>query len=119
MQNVHIEQVPSDSSFHNSNPGLIILEVGLPKLTKSTFKDYHEYPVTGRDSIDEIDVFRRYSAFEKFRNCLVTRYPGLYIPPIPGKQMAGRKEEATIKERQYFLNLFLGKCCELNYIAQC
>jgi sorting nexin-1/2 len=55
--------------------------------------------------------------FVDFRSALQTRYPGLYVPPIPPKKTTGKKDEAIVKERMHFLDLFLKECCELRYIA--
>ena len=43
------------------------------------------YHIVGRDSLGEINVFRRYKEFFAFRDTLYRRYPGIYIPPIPPK----------------------------------
>ena len=43
------------------------------------------YHIVGRDSLGEIDVYRRYKEFFTFRDVLYRRYPGIYIPPIPPK----------------------------------
>ena len=43
------------------------------------------YHVYGKDSLGEIDVFRRYREFLQFKDTLFSRYPGLVIPPIPPK----------------------------------
>jgi hypothetical protein len=40
---------------------------------------------------------------------LYSRYPGLMIPPMPGKQLQGNKVEQFIAERKYFLNRFLAQ----------
>ena len=44
-----------------------------------------EYIVNGFDSIGEITCQRRYRDFDKFRDLLVSRYAGLFIPPLPPK----------------------------------
>ena len=49
---------------------------------------------------------------------LLNRFPGLYIPPVPKKATTGSKEDATIRERRYFLDLFVKECCSLKYLAQ-
>lgn len=84
---------------------------------KGTIQDHHEYPVTGKDSLGEIECMRRFQHFVDFRMGLTARYPGLYIPPIPPKKMQGKKESSLVSERQYFLDLFLKECCNLRYLA--
>ena len=59
----------------------------------------------------DIDVTRRYSEFLMFYDMLFSRYPGLYIPPVPGKKFNGNKEEFFVEERRYFLDLFLKRIC--------
>ena len=53
---------------------------------------------------------------------LINRFPGLYIPPVPAKTgvtgSAGKKDIAVIRERRYFLDLFLKECASLRYLAQ-
>ena len=65
----------------------------------------------------EIDIVRRYSEFLLFYECLFSRYPGLYIPPVPSKQFSGNKEENFVEERRYFLDTFLKRLCQQNYLA--
>ena len=53
---------------------------------------------------------------------LHNRFPGLYIPPVPKKTgmstSSGKKDEAIVRERRYFLDLFLKECASLKYLAQ-
>lgn len=92
------------------------LNIGEPALIKNNFGDYHEYPINGRDSVGSIECMRRFSHFNDFHKCLVERFPGLYIPPIPPKA-TDKKGMATIEERRYFLDLFLKECCSLPYLV--
>ena len=48
---------------------------------------------------------------------LINRFPGLYIPPVPKKTTTGKKDEAVVRERRYFLDLFLKEICALRYLA--
>jgi len=106
-----------ESTYIAANDGKIELTVGTAILNKGALSSHHAYPVTGIDSLGSIECFRRYSHFEKFRSCLVSRYPGLYIPPIPSKVLSGKTENFVVQERQYFFDMFLKKCCELRYLA--
>ena len=38
---------------------------------------------------------------------LVTNYQGIFIPPVPPKQAAGRMNEGTVVKRQKFLDKFI------------
>jgi len=51
---------------------------------------------------------------------LVNRFPGLYVPPVPGKthSLTHNKDDNLVKERVYFLDLFLKEICSLKYLAQ-
>lgn len=49
---------------------------------------------------------------------LCNRFPGLYIPPVPKKTTTGKKDEAVLRERRYFLDLFLKECASLRYLGQ-
>ena len=65
-----------------------------------------EYVINGADTLGEINCQRRYSDFDKFRDLLVSRYIGLYIPPLPPK-VQDNKKEMIVEERQYFLDQFV------------
>jgi len=53
----------------------------------------------GKDSNGPIECQRRYNFFFEFRQALIWRYPGLFIPPISPKEVTGAKEELTVLER--------------------
>ena len=44
------------------------------------------YKILGRDHLGDFEVWRRYSHFNMFRDILITRFVGLYIPPMPPKK---------------------------------
>lgn len=81
-------------------------------------KKYTSYLIKGQDSLGEINCYRRFSEFLIFRDYLFARYPGLYIPPVPTKQAKGNMTSLFVEERQYYLNQFLLKLCELNYLCK-
>lgn len=72
--------------MRKSNPPEI--EVCNPVLKAGTVSKHHVYTLRGRDKFGEFEVLRRYKEFHLFRDVLITRYLGLYIPPIPGKKIA-------------------------------
>lgn len=94
------------------------MHVGEPVVVKSGLTEHHTYPIMGRDSIGEIEVSRRFQNFYDFRTMLLNRFPGLYIPPVPKKTTTTKKDESTVRERRYFLDLFLKECASLRYLAQ-
>ena len=100
------------------NDGYMELAVGAPVLIKAALGDYHEYPIAGLDSNGRIECARRFNLFFEFREALMLRYSGLYIPPLPAKKVTGKSEATTLLERQHFLDLFLKECCALKYLVQ-
>jgi hypothetical protein len=54
-------------------------------------------------------VSRRFSDFRWLRERLETRYPGLYLPPLPGKCKKSKLDERTDSRRQLGLQLFLNQ----------
>ena len=110
-----------ESVYIPGNDGEIELHVGEPVLVKKGLTEHHEYPVMGRDSLGEIECQRRFQNFYDFRSMLCNRFPGLYIPPVPRKtnmSQTNAKDEGIVRERKYFLDLFLKECCSLRYLAQ-
>ena len=57
-----------------------------PKTTGSGPTKHTVYKMTGKDHLGEFEGVRRYSHFNLFREILITRFPGLYIPPMPPKK---------------------------------
>ena len=49
-----------------------------------------KYKVTGEDSEGLFEENRRFKEFFTFRNVLVQRWPGIYIPALPEKKMVVR-----------------------------
>ncbi len=61
---------------------------------------------------------RRYSEFFLFREFLFSRWPGLYVPPIPPKKKIGAKHDKFIEERLYFLDRFIKEIAVLPYLYE-
>ena len=53
---------------------------------KGSVSKHVVYKMMGKDHLGEFEGFRRYSHFLLFREILVTRFVGLYIPPMPPKK---------------------------------
>jgi hypothetical protein len=49
----------------------------------SGLSKHTSYCVKGVDKLGDFEVFRRYSEFHTLREILLSRWPGIYIPPIP------------------------------------
>lgn len=86
-----------------SNDGTMKLEIKDVEQKGTGMKKFTVYNIVGFDSLGEINVLRRYSEFDSFRQQLFSRYPGLFIPPLPPKQNSGKTEEMFVAERRYFL----------------
>ena len=99
----------------------MFLEIVRTELKKNIGKitggEHTVYVIKGRDNLGEIDIIRRYSEFLLFRDILFSRYPGVYIPPVPQKQVQNNKDSIFIDERKYFLGQFLKALCQMKYLA--
>jgi hypothetical protein len=56
-------------------------------LKSSSLSKHHTYTVRGKDRYGEFEVQRRYKEFYLFREILLQRFYGLYIPPVPKKKI--------------------------------
>lgn len=56
-------------------------------------------------------VGRRYKQFDWLHEQLVNKFRFVCIPPLPGKQIAGRFEQEFIEERRRQLELWLNRIC--------
>jgi hypothetical protein len=65
-----------------------------------------------------IELRRRYSDFFNLRVCFVERYPGIYIPPVPGKKYTGSNKNSVQEERTFILNIFLKNMARCPYIVE-
>lgn len=76
------------------------------------------YTVKGYDDEGPFEGTRRYNDFFKLRNTLLSRIPGIYIPPIPPKKALGNKNDKFLEERKYFLQRFLQLTCRISYLIK-
>lgn len=84
----------------------MLFSVSDPQKPKSG--DHIVYLVRGNDVLTgQFEVLRRYSDFLALRNSFVDRFPGLYIPPLPGKKTVSNKKPEFVDERCFLLNMFL------------
>ena len=81
----------------------------LKKLERYTVDDpkdsggFMTYQVRGEDNEGPFEIRRRYKEFDALRSALLTRWPGVFIPPLPPKKSVGNKEIVFINERRHFL----------------
>lgn len=93
------------------NDGNMWVTVKATHSAKADGKGHTVYDIVGNDSLGEITITRRFREFLLLHDLLFSRYPGLYIPPIPAKNYKDAKTDAVIEERKYFLDLFLKSLC--------
>jgi len=66
--------------------GNMNLDVAAPVLVKDSLTSYHTYPISGIDFEGEpVECQRRYNLFYEFRETLLLRFPGLFVPPLSPK----------------------------------
>jgi len=75
-----------------------------------------KYTVKGEDSEGDFEEVRRFKDFYALRNALVSRWPGVYIPAIPGKKMMGNKDEKFVEERRCLLERFMKELSKFDYL---
>lgn len=63
------------------------IDVCNPQLKSGAVSKHHVYTLRGRDRFGDFEVLRRYSEFDLFREILVQRFPGIYVPPLPKKKI--------------------------------
>ena len=80
--------------------------------------DYIQYTVFGFDKLGKFEIFRRYSDFAVLRELFVERWPGLYIPPLPGKRKVGNTKVEFVEERCFLLNMFIRQLARCPYLAE-
>jgi hypothetical protein len=90
-----------------TNDGNLFLEIVAHEVRKKSGKEHTVYIIKGRDNLGMIDIQRRYREMLFLRDMLYSRYPGLMIPPMPGKQYQGNTHQLFVEERKHFLNMFL------------
>lgn len=67
---------------------------------------YVVYRITGLDNNGYFTGNRRYNEFYLLRQILVLNFPGIFIPPVPGKKLVGNKDFKFILERRYYLGKY-------------
>ncbi len=82
------------------------IEVTEPTKVNSGFGGHTAYKVKGFDDKGEFDVVRRYKDFLIFREVLTKRFPGFFIPPIPGK-VVKKMNQNVVNERCHLLDRFM------------
>ena len=92
------------------------------KALQFTAKDPHDfhghivYDLTGVDLQGGWECKRRYNEFHALHEALLRRWPGIVIPLVPPKKAVGNKGAAFVQERRFYLERFLRKMCQYDFI---
>lgn len=83
-------------------------------------EDHVEYSVCGIDmqTNERFQVSRRYRDFVALRAAWSSRWPGMYIPPVPKKYIVGNTSIQVLKERSFLLNIFLKQSTRCPYLLE-
>ncbi|CAF0731393.1 unnamed protein product [Didymodactylos carnosus] len=73
-------------------------------------KAFMEYKIQAQRSGGKL-VGRRYKQFVWLQEQLALKYRFICIPPLPGKQIAGRFEQEFVQERKRQLEVWLNRIC--------
>lgn len=74
------------------------------------------YTIKGKDEDGDFEGSRRYKNFFSLRKALLERWPGTYVPAIPGKKAVGNKDDKFIEFRRHFLQRFLRRIGQLPHL---
>ncbi|KAI9145997.1 Vps5 C terminal like-domain-containing protein [Paraphysoderma sedebokerense] len=90
-----------------------VIDVSEPTKVESAISPYITYKVRTKTSCpgfkNESIVNRRYSDFLWLFNRLVTKYPGVIVPPVPEKQSIGRFQDDFVENRRLGLERFVNR----------
>ena len=84
------------------------------KIEKKVGATYITYTLKGTDITDEMS--RRYSDFHALYEKLCQKWPGIYIPRIPGKKLTKNTSRKMIKTRMRLLNRFCLNLSNIDYL---
>jgi len=109
------EEKGSDESVKKDPPklkqlditkGNVVIEVCDPITKEEKFAKHTLYKIKGSDQDGLFEVLRRYSDFDRIRSILVSRWPGVFIPPLPPKKTVNNMDAKFIEERRKALDQF-------------
>jgi len=96
------------------NPEGSVMYVSDPILNKDKTISYTSYTLQGTNVPQPL--VRRYRDFDALRNKLLERWPGIYIPNIPHKQLVGAKDKEVVEMRIEQINRFCLKISKIDYL---
>ncbi|CAF0776928.1 unnamed protein product [Rotaria sp. Silwood1] len=114
-EHVEISFDETEGGVHWShNPGLPPFSCKVEDPSKGTklggLKAFTEYKIHPQIPGSRY-VCRRYKQFDWLHEQLVNKFRFVCIPPLPGKQIAGRFEQEFVEERRRQLELWLNRVC--------
>jgi len=96
--------------------GELWIQVSNPIIKETMVKKYTVYSIKGNDELGAFECQRRYSRFLILREVLRSRWPGVYIPPLPEKKMVGNLDAAFVEDRRCSLEAFMQKLQATSYL---
>lgn len=112
-----IKQSSSESKYPSILKFPIQINIRDYKQEEGIFFDYITYEIDGIYKENKFTVFRRYKEFIYFRKILLTNWPGILIPPLPGTKIFGGLDDAFINVRKKFLQQFCNKLAACPHLA--
>ena len=96
----------------------IVIKVDPPELKVELggASKFYQYRIHGRDKYSEIEVYRRYSDFIILKNYMMSRWPGVYVPPLPEKKFIGNNDTEFVDYRRHGLEEFLILVSEVEFL---
>lgn len=85
-----------------------------PSKKEKTVGSFISYTLNGTDITEQTN--RRYSDFYSLYEKLLQRWPGVYVPRIPPKQITGNMDRKNIKTRMRLLNRFCLNLSSIDYL---
>ncbi|KAM3146832.1 hypothetical protein pb186bvf_000986 [Paramecium bursaria] len=102
--------------MENQNNIPVVISVTDPSTNISQLDTHTLYNIKGKDNNGVIDVQRRFKDFVALREILVHKWPGCYIPGLPGRKLFQGTDIKMVNSRQKFLNSFCQKLSTLPHL---
>lgn len=67
-------------------------------------------------SCKNCEVYKRFKDFDKFRELIQSKWPGIYIPPLPPKNLVKEFDQHYVENRRKQLEYFLIKLSNYDFI---
>lgn len=104
----------------------VTIEIVESEVKSSTLHKHVLYAISvrprqGQDESTTFSIHRRYRDFRALRDCYAEKWPGVFIPPVPGKvtfvlSTQGNTEPNFILIRKHLLEVFLQKIVSVPFL---